>query len=176
MENGYRTIKITAGMTQEFEIIWTNAPDHVIKAQLMYIAACEEEGKQVPENPYGMIEEFGYVANVIGSQDSLTTEDLEDVIIDAEFDYYDLQEGELINMKKNSYIVVTVSENGKYYAYMIKHNNSNNLLNIANIKGILHANICDTKKEAERIVEQWNESYKQNGTYMFDTPNFQEVD
>ena len=36
--NGYRTIKITAGMTQEFEIIWTNAPDHVIKAQLMYIA------------------------------------------------------------------------------------------------------------------------------------------
>ena len=76
-----------------FEIIWTNAPDHVIKAQLMYIAACEEEGKQVPENPYGMIEEFGYIANVIGSQDSLTTEDLEDAIIDAEFDYYDLQEG-----------------------------------------------------------------------------------
>ena len=74
--NEYRTIKITAGMTQEFEIIWTNAPDHVIKAQLMYIAACEEEGKQVPENPCGMIEEFGYVANVIGSQDSLTMEDL----------------------------------------------------------------------------------------------------
>ena len=49
-----------------------------------------EEGKQVPENPYGMIEEFGYVANVIGSQDSLTTEDLEEAIIDAEFDYYDL--------------------------------------------------------------------------------------
>ena len=75
-------------------------------------------------------------------------------------------------MEKNSYIVVTVSENGKYYAYMIKHHNSYNLLNIANIKGILHANICDTKKEAEKIVEQWNESYKQNGTYMFDTPNF----
>ena len=90
MKNGYRTIKITAGMTQEFEIISTNAPDHVIKAQLMYISACEEEGKEIPENPYGMIEEFGYVANVIGSQDSLTAEDLQDVIIDAEFDYYDL--------------------------------------------------------------------------------------
>ena len=89
-KEGFRTIKITAGMTQEFEIIWTNASDHVIKAQLMYIAACEEEGKQVPENPYGMIEEFGYVANVIGSQDSLTTEDLENAIIDVEFDYYDL--------------------------------------------------------------------------------------
>ena len=55
-------------------------------------------------------------------------------------------------MKKNSYIVVTVEENGKYYAYMIKHNNSKNLLYIASIKGILHANICDTKKEAERIA------------------------
>ena len=90
MKNEYRTIKITAGMTQEFDIMWTNAPDYVIKAQLMYIAACEEGGKQVPENPYGMIEEFGYVANVMGNQDSLTTEDLEDAIIDAEFDYYDL--------------------------------------------------------------------------------------
>ena len=75
-------------------------------------------------------------------------------------------------MKNNLYIAITVSENRKYYSYMIKHNNSNNLLNVAKIKGILFANICDTKKEAERIVEQWNESYKQNGTYMFDTPQF----
>lgn len=75
-------------------------------------------------------------------------------------------------MKNNLYIAITVSENRKYYSYMIKHNNSNNLLNVAKIKGILSANICDTKKEAERIVEQWNESYKQNGTYMFDTPQF----
>ena len=75
-------------------------------------------------------------------------------------------------MDKNSYIAVTVSENGKYYAYMIKHHNSNNLLNIANIKGILHANICDTRKEARETVEHWNKSYKQNGTYMFEEPNF----
>ena len=90
MKNKYRTIKITAGMIPEFEIISTNAPDHVIKAQLMYIVACEEEGKQVPENPYGMIEEFGYVVNLIGNQDDLSAEDMEDAIIDAEFDYYDL--------------------------------------------------------------------------------------
>ena len=64
-------------------------------------------------------------------------------------------------MKKNSYIVVTVSENGKYYAYMIKHNNSNNLLNIASIKGILHANICDTKKEAEQMArEKFENNYR----------------
>ena len=30
----------------------------------------------------------------------------------------------------------------------------------------------EIKKEAERIVEQWNESYKQNETYMFETPKF----
>ena len=36
-------------------------------------------------------------------------------------------------MKQNSYIVVTVEENGKYYTYMIKHNNSKNLLYIPNI-------------------------------------------
>ena len=88
--NSFRTIKITAGMTQEFEIISTDAPDHVIKAQLMYISVCEEEGKEVPTNPYGMIEDYGYVVNVIGSQDNLNFEDMETAIIDAEFDYYDL--------------------------------------------------------------------------------------
>ena len=77
-------------MLQEFEIISTDAPNHVIKAQLMYISACEEEGKQVPENPYGMIEEFGYTVNVLGCQDDFDDEDMETAIIDEEFDYYNL--------------------------------------------------------------------------------------
>lgn len=86
----FRTIKITAGMTQEFEIISTDAPDHVIKTQLMYISTCEEEGKQVPENPYGIIEEFGYTVNCLVCQDDFDSEDMETAIIDAEFDYYNL--------------------------------------------------------------------------------------
>lgn len=89
-KEGFRTVKITAGMTQEFEIISTNAPDHIIKAQLMYISACEEEGKEVAENPYNMIEEFGYTVNLIGCQDNFDIEDMETAIIDAEFDYYDI--------------------------------------------------------------------------------------
>ena len=89
IKEGLRTIKMTAGMTQEFEIIKTTAPDHVIKAQLMYISACEEEGKEVPENPYDMIVEFGYYVTVVGSQDSLSEEDLETITINAEFDYHD---------------------------------------------------------------------------------------
>lgn len=85
----FRNIKITAGMTMEYEIISTNAPDHIIKAQLMYISACQEERKQVPKNPYEMIEEFGYVVNVLGCQDNFDSEDMETASIDAEFDYYD---------------------------------------------------------------------------------------
>ena len=85
-----RTVKITAGMTQEFEIILTNATDEVIKLQLMYISILEEEGKTVPENPYWIIEEFGYVVNVLGCQDDFDSEDMENAIIDCEFDYYDL--------------------------------------------------------------------------------------
>lgn len=90
MANKFRTIKITAGMLQEFEIISTDAPNHVIKAQLMYISACEEEGKQVPKNPYGMIEAFGYTVNALGCQDDFDNEDMETAIIDEEFDYYNL--------------------------------------------------------------------------------------
>jgi len=87
---GFRIVKITAGMIQEYEIISTDAPDHVIKAQLMYISACEEEGKIVPENPYGMIEDFGYTVNLIGCQDDFSFDDMETAIIDVEFDYYNL--------------------------------------------------------------------------------------
>ena len=75
-------------------------------------------------------------------------------------------------MDKNTYIVVSIQEDGKNYAYVIKHHNSNNLINVLGIKGISHANICDTKKEAYRIAEYWNGCYKKNGTYMFDEPEF----
>lgn len=90
LKDGFRTIKITAGMTQEFEIISTNAPDNVIKTQLMYISTCEEEGKTVPENPYEIIEKFGYSVNCLGCQDDFDSDTLKNVVIDAEFDYYDL--------------------------------------------------------------------------------------
>ena len=85
----FKTVKITAGMTQEFEIISTDAPDYVIKAQLAYNNACEEEGKTI-ENPYYVIEELGYKANCLGCQDDFDSEDMETAIIDAEFDYYDI--------------------------------------------------------------------------------------
>lgn len=87
--NGYRTIKFTSGMMSDFEIINTNAPDSVIKANMQYINSCEEDGEQI-KNPYAVIESMGYVVNLIGNQDDLTSEDLEDAIIDEEFDYYNI--------------------------------------------------------------------------------------
>ena len=44
----FRTIKISAGMTQEFEIINTNAPDNVILKQLMYLSDCQENLQRIP--------------------------------------------------------------------------------------------------------------------------------
>ena len=87
----FRTIKITAGMTQEFEIMWTDAPNELIEKQLTYNGKMETEGKII-KNPYGIIEENGYTVNALGSNDSMTYEDLEEAIIDEEFDYYDYME------------------------------------------------------------------------------------
>lgn len=73
---------------------------------------------------------------------------------------------------KYTYIAVTVEENGKYYAYVVKVSESDNILSKLDIKGILHANIYGTKKKCEEVVESWNKSYKQNGKYMFDISKF----
>ena len=88
-KEGFRTVKFTAGMTQEFEIISTDAPDSVIKANLQYINTCEENGEQI-ENPYAVIEAMGFKVNCLGCQDDFDSEDMETAIIDAEFDYYDI--------------------------------------------------------------------------------------
>ena len=69
---------------------------------------------------------------------------------------------------KNIYIAITIQENGKYYACAVPVSTSDNLLSRLNIKGITHANMCQTKKEAAQIVELWNSSYKGNGTYLFE--------
>lgn len=79
----YRMIKITAGMTGEFEIISTNAPDQLIEKQLKDNIKREENLKPI-ENPYGIIEKEGYTVNLIGCH-SID----EEPTIDKEFDYYD---------------------------------------------------------------------------------------
>lgn len=75
-------------------------------------------------------------------------------------------------MNKYYYIVVTVSENGKFYSYAVKVSPFDNLVSKFCIKNLVSANICTTKKHAAELVKAWNDSFKHNGRYMFDSPAF----
>lgn len=85
MDNTFRIVKLSAGMTMEFEIIKTNAPDSVIMANMTYISACQEDMEDI-DNPYAVIESMGYEVELIGNQDTM---DSDEVVVDKEFDYYE---------------------------------------------------------------------------------------
>ena len=69
---------------------------------------------------------------------------------------------------KNHYIAVQIKEDNKFYAYAIKVNTSDNILSKLEVNNIVVANLCDTKKKAQELVSLWNESFKNNGTYLFE--------
>lgn len=89
---------------------------------------------------------------------------------------------------KNFYIAITVKQDRNertfteqttpecdpgYYAYAVKCSEADNICSVlGRIGGLLHANICQTKKQAAEIVTAWNTAYKANGTYLFDSPSF----
>lgn len=75
---------------------------------------------------------------------------------------------------KNSYLAVSVFEHGGNMAYALQVNRSDNLLSVfERVKGLRTANICESKKEAERIADDWNASYIKNGTHaLFDENGF----
>lgn len=114
-----RTIKFTSGAMPEFEIICTDAPDDVIKANMQYINDCEEKGEEI-ENPYKIIEENGFGVKFIGCRDEFTAKELEDLIIDAEFDYYtcdkvdsDVEMSEPTEQEREESLYIVVVDN--YY-------------------------------------------------------------
>lgn len=69
---------------------------------------------------------------------------------------------------KNFYYAVTETQNGKNYSFVLRVGANDNILSV--LKGYPHlttVNACKTKTEAERLVNFWNECYKNNGTYLF---------
>lgn len=76
----YRKIKLYAGMTGEYEVISTNAPDELIIRQMTATMQSNDIN-----NPYGLIEEAGYTVDVLGCQDDY---DDGEIVVDKEFDYY----------------------------------------------------------------------------------------
>ena len=73
---------------------------------------------------------------------------------------------------KKYYIAVQVEENEKFYAYAIKVSKSENLISKLNVDGIVTANICQNRKEAESMVNHWNAIFKLHDNYMFDLAPF----
>jgi hypothetical protein len=74
---------------------------------------------------------------------------------------------------KYFYIAVQINEHGKFYAYVIKVSESDNLLCKLRINYLVSANICKTRKAARDLVTIWNKQFKENGTYLFnDGPLF----
>ena len=72
-------------------------------------------------------------------------------------------------MKKNkTYIVIDIQENGKSFASTLAVSGNENLCcALKKINGLVSANICSSKKDAEEIAAFWNDCYKKNGRYMF---------
>lgn len=83
-----RTIKISAGCSNEYELFETNADDKIILENLKLLEELEENGEQIPFNPYFLIQEKGYTLNVLGNHDSINN--IDDIVIDKEFDFYNL--------------------------------------------------------------------------------------
>lgn len=73
-------------------------------------------------------------------------------------------------MDKNIFLALTVEENGKFYSWAYKVSSRNNLCDVlARIKNLVSANVCDSYSKAKEIVSAWNDTYKANGTYLFDS-------
>lgn len=77
---------------------------------------------------------------------------------------------------KYVYVVVTVVNKGKLYAFDDKLNNYSNLLGqIEKIMGLSdnpsdyrnNITIMDSKKQAMETAKAWNEAYKKNGTFGY---------
>ena len=68
----------------------------------------------------------------------------------------------------NKWIVVQTKEKDKFYAYIIKVSESDNLLSVLNVNGIVSANFYSTKKKAESVTRELTKHFKLNGNYMFD--------
>lgn len=63
--------------------------------------------------------------------------------------------------------------NPGYYSYVLPCKAGENLkFALDCIGGLQVAHLCSTKKEAAELVTAWNDAYKANGEYLFDSPAF----
>ena len=72
-------------------------------------------------------------------------------------------------MNKKYFIAVCMKNAGKQWAFVATVQGRENLAHsdIFNDPRCLSANICDSKKEAWRIVNGWNDEFKKAGIFMY---------
>ena len=75
-------------------------------------------------------------------------------------------------MNKNLYIVISINENGKRYAFAHKQPYCYNLLNLFKIRGVEFLLPCESWKKAKDVAECWNATYKANNNYLYNYPMF----
>ena len=68
---------------------------------------------------------------------------------------------------KNFYYIVMEEIDGKNCAFIDKVSDNTNICGRWEESQFICVQPCESKKQAEKICELWNESYKANGTYMF---------
>ena len=64
--------------------------------------------------------------------------------------------------KKTWYVITIKDDEGKFYSFAEGINNNCDLTGYA--KQAHTMNACDSKKEAQRIADEWNWQYIKNGT------------
>ena len=72
-------------------------------------------------------------------------------------------------MSKNTWYVAQRTIKGRNAAHAFKLRNNQNIVGFDNdYPGIVTLNACDSMKEAKEIAKAWNDSFKKNGTFLFD--------
>lgn len=69
---------------------------------------------------------------------------------------------------KMIFVVVTQTINGKNYAFADTIKTVENLSAYIARYGSNICHLCESRKQAEEIAYEWNESYKKNGTSIFE--------
>lgn len=83
----YRNVKLSAGLTGEYEIIRTDAPDSAIKAEIVYFNAVTEVGDWKSDIEYPIITALGYNVECLGCHMDFDEEEI--IKVDIEFDRYE---------------------------------------------------------------------------------------
>lgn len=67
---------------------------------------------------------------------------------------------------KMIFVVFSQEQNGKYFAVADTIRTGENLIAYCRRYNSNICHLCESRKQAEQIAREWNESYKRNGTNL----------